>query len=190
MRIALIILISTPGCAPAQVTPQRDCAAVADTAQVAADALAGLAGTYEVVFVNSEGEYGDSLGKGTLTLWANDSSRRFASVSDGRALGRFPGERPVAGKFVSQSALVASYPNTYDPDRPNQPAIEMIGHTIYFGGIDMLDGSGERLEITRVRRDGFVGRWHYDGGIAIVVDTMKGRRVRDPGGYFCAQRTG
>jgi hypothetical protein len=39
--------------------------------------LAALAGRYEMTLVNSEGQYGDSLVRGILVLWANDSVRRY-----------------------------------------------------------------------------------------------------------------
>jgi len=150
------------------------------------ETLATLAGTYEVILVNSDGEYGDSLARGRLRLWANDSVRRFAYVTP--SLGRYPGERPVAGEFSSESQMVPSYPNAYEPARPDQPAVELIGRTLYFGGIDMMDGGGERLEITTVGRKGFEGVWRFDGGIGITIDTATGRQVREPGGYFCAFR--
>ena len=151
-----------------------------------AETLATLAGTYELILVNSEGEYGDSSARGRLRLWANDSVRRYAYVK--RSLGRLVGERPLAGEFSSRSSMVSSYPNAFEPARPDHPAVELIGRTLYFGGIDMMDGGGERLEITAVDRNGFAGVWRFDGGFEMTMDVATGRRVREPSGYFCAVR--
>jgi hypothetical protein len=155
---------------------------------VAPDQLARLAGEYRLTLVNTRGEYGDSVIRGTLRLWPNDSGRRSAWVRP--TFGRIRGERPLAGEFTSHSSTVPSYPNEWEPASPDRPAVELIGHTIYLGGIDAMDGAGERLLIRAVAASGFTGTWEHDGGIARVMDTVTKRFLEDPGGHFCASRMG
>jgi hypothetical protein len=182
---AVLLLVGAVACAPGQVAPVQGCTRPADSGvPLSADQFAQLAGHYDLILVNSEGEYGDSVVRGTLTLWANDSARRYMS----RSIGRYPGERPLAGRFESLSATVPSYPNRWDPGGPERPAVELIGPTLYFGGIDATDGAGQRLQVTEIRATGFAGRWEYSGGIEVTVDTASGRVVRDPSGHFCAAR--
>jgi hypothetical protein len=187
-RSALFLLLSGAACASGRVTPEGACRSrlLAIAARPNAEDLAKLAGTYELSLVNADGEYGDSVSHGRLTLWANDSVRRYAWVTP--SIGRIPGERPLTGTFASRSATVPSYPNLWEPAGPDRPAVELIGPTLYFGGIDAMDGGGERLEITAISGAGFGGTWTFDGGIAMTIDTATGRRIRDPGGYFCAVR--
>ncbi len=155
---------------------------------LAPEQVAGLAGQYRLVLVNTNGEYGDSVILGTLRLRPNDSARRYAWVLP--TLGRIRGERPLAGEFTSQSSTVPNYPNEWEPATPDRPAVELIGQIIYFGGIDAMDGAGERLLIRGVAASGFAGTWEHDGGIERVMDTVSKRFLEDPGGYFCASRTG
>src|SRR5262245_2858359 len=104
------------------------------------DQLAALAGRYEMTLVNADGEYGDSIVRGVLVLWANDSARRYMP----RSIGRLPGERPLAGKFESHSTTVPSLPNSYEPGTQVDPAVEVVGATIYLGGLEYSDAGGNR----------------------------------------------
>jgi len=142
-----------------------------------------LAGRYELTLVNTGGGYGDSVGRGVLELWPNDSARRA-----GTFLGRSMGNRPLAGIFIDgDTSKARAYDERMLRD-PNRPGVELIGSILYMGGIDVMDGSGERLSIRAVNPDGFWGGWHWDGGIALLMDTKTKRIVPWPSGHFCALR--
>jgi hypothetical protein len=180
-----VVLLGATSCGPGQVTPEHLCKRPAGTARpLSASQLAELAGRYDVALVNSEGEYGDSVVRGTLVLWASDSARRFMP----RTIGRIPGERPLTGTFESHSTTVSSYPNRYDPGGPDGPAVAIIGSTLYLGGVDGTDAVGERLVVEELTPTGFAGAWGHSGGFSVSVDTATGRVVREPSGYFCAWR--
>jgi hypothetical protein len=187
-RRSLLVLLSLVACAPGQVVPEPECRARPHTEAIPpyGGGLMKLAGGYELTLVNSEGGYGDSVVRGRLDLWPNDSARRYAWLSP--TIGRIRGERPLSGAFETQSSTVLSYPNPWNLASANNPAVELIGQTLHFGGIDMMDGAGERLRITSVSPAGFWGTWAHDGGIEMTIDTATGRRVREPSGYFCAVR--
>jgi hypothetical protein len=131
-----------------------------------------------------QGEHGDSLVRGTLLLWANDSTRRYVR----RTIGRRPGERPLEGKFESHSTIIPSVPNRYEPGSRDSRAVEMVGATIYLGGLEYSDGGGNELEVKEITSNGFQGLWTYSRGFSVTVDSASGHVVRDPNGYFCAQR--
>jgi hypothetical protein len=176
-------------CASSTTVPDSTCSSPPGHAgPPEAEQLARLAGEYRLVLVNTRGEYGDSVVRGTLTLWPNDSARRYAWVHP--VLGRFPGERPLAGRFTSHSGTVPSHPSAWERATADHPAVELIGSTLFLGGIDMMDGSGERLDIRTAALDGFAGTWGHDGGIGRLLDTVNKRFLKDPGGHFCAWRTG
>jgi hypothetical protein len=187
LRFALLLLAGAPACAPGPVAPNLACRRPLEKpARPDGDALAALAGKYEVILVNADGEYGDSVVPGTLTLWANDSARRYAYVTP--HIGRLRGERPLAGAFDSRSPTVPNYPNRWEPGGPDSPVVELIAQTLYFGGIDANDGTGERLQITQVGPSGFIGIWRHSAGIEVTIDKASGRMLREPSGYFCAIR--
>jgi hypothetical protein len=143
-----------------------------------------LAGRYEVSLVNAAGGYGDSLVRGTLVLWANDSVRRYMPPT----ISRRPGERPLAGRFESRSTTVPSYPNQHEPGSQDDPSVEMVDATIYLGGLEYSDAGGDQLGVTKITPTGFVGLWTHSSGFSITVDSATGRVVREPSGYFCAWR--
>jgi hypothetical protein len=150
----------------------------------APDQLAGLAGRYEVTLVNANGEYGASVVRGVLLLWPNDSVRRYLPPTTGRRAG----ERPLAGKFESQSSTVASVPNSHPSGTPEDPAVEMVGATICLGGLEYSDAGGDEPTVQEISASGFRGRWAHDPGFSVTVDSASGRVVGEPGGYFCARR--
>jgi hypothetical protein len=160
--LSAIALATVSACMGSSPAPDTTCAPtpLAGPA-LGPDQLVRLAGEYELVLVNTRGEYGDSVSRGLLTLWPNDSARRFAWVSP--EVGRIPGERPLVGRFVSRSPTIPSYPNQWESATPDRPVVEVIGTTLYFGGIDMMDGGGERLAIRTASATGFTGVWHHDG---------------------------
>jgi hypothetical protein len=163
-----MLALLTSACGSGHVAPESACQKPGATAGPPTPRqLAALAGRYEVILVNWAGEYGDSLVRGTLVLWANDSGRRFMP----RTIGRRPGERPLAGRFESQSTTVSSYPNQYEPGSQIDPAVEMIEATIYLGGVDYSDAGGHRLGVKEITSSGFVGMWTYDGGFSVTVDS-------------------
>jgi hypothetical protein len=149
-------------------------------------ATEALAGQYDLILINTLGEFGDSVQRGTLELWVNDSLRRFGSMR--QRLGGIRGERPLAGAYRETfPARGQGRDDRASRDRA-RPGVELIGPTLYMGGIDMMDGGGERLLIRSVRPDGFWGVWHWDGGLAILIDTTTKRRLANPAGHFCAWR--
>jgi hypothetical protein len=184
----LLILLSLAACAPGRVLPDSECREppAADVIPANGRGLVKLIGGYELILVNSEGEYGDSVVRGRLDLWPNDSVRRYAWVA--RTVGRVRGERPLFGAFESLSSTVPSYPKPRNPADGNNPAVELVGQTLYFGGVDRMDGAGERLQITSAGPTGFSGTWAHEAGIEMTVDSATGRRLREPGGHFCAVR--
>jgi hypothetical protein len=188
MTRRFLTLLGMAACAPGGVTPDGACRAGPPAEAVApnASSLVALAGDYELTLVNSHGQYGDSLVRGQLRLWPNDSARRYAFLTP--TVGRRRGERPLAGAFTSQSATVPSYPNRWHPGGPTGPAIEVSGQTLYFGSIDGMDGSGERLRITGLSAGGFWGTWAHEGGIESAFDATTGQRLREPSGHYCAVR--
>ena len=149
-------------------------------------ALESLAGRYDLVLVNTRGEFGDSVQRGVLELWVNDSTRRYATIA--RRLGWFPGERPLAGAY-EETTPAGRHPRDDRASRDrSRPGVELIGPTLFMGGIDMMDGGGERLLIKSVRTDGFWGVWHWDGGLAVMIESATKRQLANPAGHFCAWR--
>jgi hypothetical protein len=182
----VLLLLSATSRAPGRVTPEYLCDRPAGAGPPpSASQLAALVGRYDVALVNSEGEYGDSAAHGTLALWANDSARRYMP----RAIGRLPGERPLSGRFQSQSVTVASYPNQYDAGAADRPAVEMIGATLHIGGVDGTDAVGERLEVEGSPREasrargGTLGVLSYRG----LRDWTRGPRAQRL--FLCAACT-
>ncbi len=179
------MLITILACSSGQVAPDPTCPhPEAASTPPQPDQLAARAGRYEMTLVNVNGDYGDSIGRGVLVLWANDSARRYLP----RTIGRRPGERPLAGKFESQSNTVPSVPNSYEPGTPEDPAVEMVGDTIYLGGLEYSDGGGNHLRVQEITPTGFRGTWVYSPGFSVTVDSATGRVLREPSGYFCARR--
>jgi len=188
-RSPVLILLSLAACAPARVGPDPECRdrPAADGGIPANGAeLVKLAGGYELTLLNSEGGYGDSVVGGRLDLWPNDSIRRYAWVA--HTVGRVRGERPLFGAFESRSSTMPSYPKLRTPGGTDDPAVELVAQTLYFGGVDRIDGTGERLQITSISVRGFAGTWTHDRGIEMTVDSATGQRLREPGGHFCAVR--
>ena len=68
--------------------------------------------------------------------------------------------------------------------------LTLVLSALYLGGIDMMDGSGVRLEIRTAGAEGFAGTWTRSLGVARVLDTVQKRFLDDPGGHFCALRRG
>ena len=183
------IAVSLLACAANVPIPATACSPGDDgSAPPSSEQLSELAGEYEVILLNTQGEYGDSVVRGRLTLWPNDSARRYAHLVP--AMGFITGERPLAGRFESRSPTIPSYPNEGEPATPERPEVEVIGRTLYLGGIDMMDGSGVRLEIRTAGAEGFAGTWTRSLGVARVLDTVQKRFLDDPGGHFCALRRG
>jgi hypothetical protein len=188
-RVPLLILLSLAACAPRRVVPNPECRdrPVTDGRFSAnGGELVKLAGGYELTLVNSEGGYGDPVVRGRLNLWPNNSVRRYAWVA--RTVGRVRGERPLFGAFESRSSTMPSYPKLRTPEAADDPAVELVTQTLYFGGVDRIDGTGERLQITSISLTGFSGTWTHDRGIEMTVDSATGQRLREPGGHFCAVR--
>jgi hypothetical protein len=182
---ALLALLTLSACSSGRVGPAPPCPQPRPaSAPPRSDQLAALPGRYEMTLVNANGEYGDSIVRGVLVLWANDSARRYLP----RSIGRRPGQRPLAGKFESQSITVPSVPNSYEPGNPEDPAVEMVGDTIYLGGLEYSDAGGNRLGVQEITPTGFRGTWTYSAGFSVTVDSATGRVVREPSGYFCARR--
>jgi hypothetical protein len=181
----ILALLNTNACSPGQVAPEPACPKSSTaSAPPSPGQLAALAGRYEMTLVNSNGEYGDSIVRGTLVLWANDSARRYMPGT----IGRLPGERPLAGKFESRSTTVPSVPNPYEPGTQEDPAVEMVRATIYLGGLEYSDAGGNSLGVQEITPSGFRGVWTYSTGFSVTMDSATGRVIRDPSGYFCARR--
>jgi hypothetical protein len=184
LAVSILALLTIGACSPVQVIPPPGCQRSNVTSKLLPTQLAALAGRYEVALVNSQGEHGDSLVRGTLLLWANDSARRYLP----RTIGRRPGERPLAGSFASRSTTIPNIPNQYEPGSGREPAVEMVDATIYLGGLEYSDQGGNQLLVEEVTSTGFRGEWTYSTGFSVTVDSATGRVVREPGGYFCAWR--
>jgi hypothetical protein len=183
--VSILALLTTGARSPGQAMPAPGCQRSNVTAKPPTRSqLAALAGRYEVALVNSQGEHGDSLVRGTLLLWANDSARRYMP----RTIGRRPGERPLAGSFASDPTRLPNIPNQYEPGSGHDPAVEMVDATIYLGGLEYSDAGGNQLLVKEVTSTGFRGEWTYSTGFSVTVDSATGRVVREPGGYFCAWR--
>jgi hypothetical protein len=180
-----VLAVTMNACGAAQVAPEPTCRAVLAPGTPPRPAqLAGLAGRYDLALISNVGEPSDSLVQGVLVLWANDSARRYMPPT----IGRRPGERPLAGSFESQSTTIPSVPNGYEPGTAEDPAVEMVGATIYLGGLEYSDAGGHQLTVQEINSGGFRGAWSYDPGFSRTVDAATGRELRDPGGYFCAVR--
>ncbi|SRR5882762_5692050 len=156
------------------------------------DRIEELAGRYVLTLVNTGGEYGDSVERGALELWVNDSTRRFAGLRP--RLGRLPGERPLAGAFESQSRRESDYRDNRASHDREGPGVELVGPALlgggpvlFMGSPDATDASGERLRVRAVSPDGFWGTWSSELGFAVVIDSSK-RVLANPGGHFCARR--
>ena len=152
-----------------------------------------MVGRYDLALVNTRGEYGDSVERGVLDLWLNDSTRRFAWVKPG--LGHVPGERPLPGAFESQLPRGSGARDTRASRDPERPGVEVIGPLLFGGGpvlfmgsIDVMDASGERLRIRAVSPEGFWGTW----GSELWDRCCRGHRyervLANPAGHFCALR--
>jgi hypothetical protein len=179
---AILALLTICACSPGQVAPES-CPPPRASAPPHPDQLAALAGRYEMTLVNANGDYGDRVMRGVLVLWPNDSARRYLP----RSISRRPGERPLAGRFESQSSTVSRVPNAYQPGTQENPAVEMVGATIYLGGLEYSDAGANQLTVQQITPAGFGGKWLYASGFSVTVDSATGRVVREPNGYFCAR---
>jgi hypothetical protein len=137
---------------------------------------ASLAGTYDLRLVATAGARDDDTGPYRLVLWANDSARRYAYLRPA-PIGRWPGERPLAG-YVDDALLDEnSALRARDLDRPGATVIDSV---LYVGPVDVLDGGGDWLVIGATTAEGFWGRWRRDRGIELDPDPVRG--------HFCATR--
>jgi hypothetical protein len=183
VKLGMLTVIIPIACTQAPGTPEPRCQGPdATTKPPTSSELAALAGQYEVRLVNSQGEDRDSLVHGTLVLWANDSSRLHMP----RSIGRRPGERPLAGSFKSHSATIPSVPNQNEPGSRDHPAVEMVGATIYLGGLEFSDAGGTELRVKEITSTGFRGEWRQSTGFSVAINSATGRIVPEPKGYFCA----
>jgi hypothetical protein len=137
---------------------------------------ASLAGTYDLQLVVTAGSRDDDTGPYRLVLWANDSARRYAYMRPA-PIGRWPGERPLAGYLDGALLDENSVLRSREPDRPGATVIDSVLHV---GPVDVLDGGGDWLVIGATTPEGFWGRWHRDRGIELDPHPTRGR--------FCAIR--
>ncbi len=185
MGFGILTLITPTACSPGAGTLEPECQSPGVPSKPPTSTeLADLAGQYEVSLVNSQSEDGDSLVQGRLVLWANDSSRRHMPSN----IGRRPGERPLAGRFESHSTTLPSVPNQYELGSQDHPAVEMVGATIYLGGLEFSDAGGTELRVKEITSTGFRGEWIHSAGFSVAVDSATGRIAPEPKGYFCSRR--
>jgi hypothetical protein len=85
--------------------------------------------------------------------------------------------------------MVPSVPDSQQRGTKREPAVEMVGATIYLGGLEFSDAGGTSLVVKQITSIGFRGTWDYSSGFSIRVDGTTGRVIPDPRGYFCATRT-
>ena len=71
---------------------------------------------------------------------------------------------------------------------PLNPGVTVEDFGIQIGQHYVLDGASDDLRITAISPHGFWGWWKSDQGIALTLDTLTGRIIPDPAGYFCATR--
>jgi hypothetical protein len=85
--------------------------------------------------------------------------------------------------------MVPSVPDSQQRGTKGEPAVEMVGATIYLGGLEFSDAGGTSLVVKQITSTGFRGTWDYSSGFSVRVDGTTGRVIPDPRGYFCATRT-
>jgi hypothetical protein len=140
-------------------------------------ALEGLAGTYDLVLVDTAPGYGGGRRSGRLRLMRLDSADRYA-VRRGLSAPRRVW-RPLAGRYTWGGGT----PPAWD----SVEVTAMSARIGCFGGC--FDGSHTSLSIRGVSAAGFVGTWYGTiNHVAIPVD-RRGRPLPPPGGYFCARRS-
>ena len=175
----LLILLVVAGCRSAPVHPAADCtppstpAAPPESAAVAAISP----GRFALVKVNTVRAYGGEIVRGTLNL---GRPRGDGDVVERPTIhGPRNFWRPLAGHYETTANGL-----TY------RATAEVWAGAMTVGCVDCMDGSPTIFTIVAVMPDGFVGRWvNNESGIAVPVD-RRGRRLPNPGGFYCVHRIG
>ena len=93
----------------------------------------------------------------------------------------------LIGWFESQDSRPEWRAITSSHD-PLNPGVTVADFGMWIGQHYMLDGASDNFQITAISPRGFSGWWKSDQGIALTLDTLTGRIIPDPAGYFCATR--
>jgi hypothetical protein len=168
-------------CAHGRAAPAPpDCPPIADTSRVALDttAAAALAGHYDVVSVNTVRGYDGYVSRHRLHLVALDPARRL------RTRPSFPGR----ATRIDTLLLAGRYEWDADGRVYGDTAEVFPRGSLIVGCVLCLDASPTLHTIDALTADGFRGRWsNPQTGIGVAVDE-RGRRLPNPGGYYCARR--
>ena len=159
------------------------CGARAPRDGVAPDstAVAGLAGLFRLLTVNTAPGYDGYVGRGGLRLAPTDTLERYyvTDLLSGAPRRRAAGERPLAGAYEAPDH---AYRDTAEVEWGGE------GGRLYVGCRRCLDGSPTGYRIDWVSPGGFGGRWeNAQSGIGVAVD-RRGRRLPNPSGHYCATR--
>lgn len=158
----------------------RDCPPTTDTSRVTLDTTtaATLAGRYQVVSVNTVRGYGGYVSRHRLALAVPDPAHRVRA------------RRPMLRRTPPPDTLLLAGRYEWEADgRVYGDTAEVLPRgMLVVGCVECLDASPTVHTIDALTADGFRGRWsNPQTGIGVIVD-RRGRRLPNPGGYYCARR--
>lgn len=159
------------------------CTPAADSLRLAVSAE-GLAGTYRLKLVATEGARAGQSAEGDLRLWPNDSAMQAVTIG---------GIRDVAARYVlygstsvNLDAVGAVRPGDLESEDASQPGVLVIERkgtvTLRLGSeanrrdVARFDGGYTALRVGTASAERFAGKW------------ASGVRTERSAGYFCAMR--
>jgi len=172
-----VVLLAFVGCRSTPIYPPADCSPPLTTASpVDSATLARLApGQFVLLTVNTTRGYGGSVRRGSLIFVRLHADSELVDRQT------FAGPRKFWRPFAGRYEMIAG-------GRTYRDTAEVLAGGLTIGCVDCMDASPTSYTIVAVTPDGFVGRWaNNQTGIGVAVD-RRGRRLPNPGGFYCARR--
>jgi hypothetical protein len=172
-----VVLLAFVGFRSTPFYPPAECSSpLATAASVDSATLARLTpGQFVLISVNTSRGYGGSIQRGSLTLVRLHEENELVDRQTFAGPRKF--WRPFAGRFE----MIAG-------GRTYRDTAEVSAQGLAIGCVDCMDASPTSYTIVAVSPEGFVGRWaNNQTGIGVAVD-RRGRRLPNPGGFYCARR--
>ena len=149
-------------------------AAPAESASFDSTRLDVLAGSFNVVLIDTTVGRGGRTLRGSLALRVPDSASPAARW-------------PLVGSYVSAPPDTGEAWRRMEAHDAAAPGVVWRNGSLRLG--EMGDPGGINLFITSLAPGEFRGTWSRNSGLGVVIDYTGNRRI-DAGGFFCAVRTG
>jgi len=203
----LFLVAFLPGCFTGRVSQLHDiCAQIESGPRFNPLEGSQLAGAYKLSLTSSwEHERGKTV-RGSLELWMPDTLfqsyepdyyikrdtvlRRIIATDSITRWRRTGTWRPLIGSAqIDLHAVSAPQSKQLGSRDPFEPGARLEGANLQFEPVRLgylrFDGNSMALKIEHSNQSGFSGKW-VTSGFGYIV--LKGRRVPDPSGTFCAVR--